>query len=316
MTRRTARSRRGSRMFNGSGHGRSPARLRDGHGGTAPRSTFGREGGLPGRSGVGVEVGRHAEEREQPGVEAEEVVPAGDAVAVEVHRLDRPRLPAAGRRPGGSRRSRAGRSRPPAATATPRNRRPARPETWPPRRGPAATGRTAASRTRRRHAAGPRSTRCRSARTRRRSSASRRCWPSSRRPGGAGVDVDGLERGPGPLQRAVHRRHRGVEQLGHLARLPAQHLAQDQHGALAGRAGAAAWRRTPAGCSRARRRSRPGPRRRRARGASGTGCSHVDSAQRRAEQACRRVDDGPRSIGRARRCGPWSMSRQTLVAMR
>ena len=27
-------------------------------------------------------------------------------------------------------------------------------------------------------------------------------------------------------------------------------------------------------------------------------------------------DDGPRSIGRARRCGPWSMSRHTFVAMR
>ena len=44
-----------------------------------------------------------------------------------------------------------------------------------------------------------------------------------------------LQRRPGPLQRAVDRRHRGVEQLGDLGRLPAQHLAQDQHGALARR---------------------------------------------------------------------------------
>ena len=39
----------------------------------------------------------------------------------------------------------------------------------------------------------------------------------------------------GSLQRAVHRCDRGPEQLGHLLRPPAQYLAQDQHGALAGR---------------------------------------------------------------------------------
>ena len=40
------------------------------------------------------------------------------------------------------------------------------------------------------------------------------------------------QRGPGPLERAVDRGDRGVEQLGDLVRLPAQHLAQDQHRAL------------------------------------------------------------------------------------
>ena len=56
--------------------------------------------------------------------------------------------------------------------------------------------------------------------------------------------VTRLGRPPGPLaaivaagalQRAVHRDHRGVEQLGHLGGLPAQHLAQDQHRPLPGR---------------------------------------------------------------------------------
>ena len=50
-----------------------------------------------------------------------------------------------------------------------------------------------------------------------------------------GVEVDGRERGPRALERAVDRGDARVEQLGHLGGLPAQHLAQDQHGALAGR---------------------------------------------------------------------------------
>ena len=39
-------------------------------------------------------------------------------------------------------------------------------------------------------------------------------------------------RGVGPLQRAVHAGDRRVQQFGDLARLPLQHVAQDQHGAL------------------------------------------------------------------------------------
>jgi hypothetical protein len=47
-----------------------------------------------------------------------------------------------------------------------------------------------------------------------------------------GVEVDRLERGPRALERAVDRGDAGVEQLGHLGGLPAEHLAQDQHRAL------------------------------------------------------------------------------------
>jgi hypothetical protein len=36
------------------------------------------------------------------------------------------------------------------------------------------------------------------------------------------------------LQRAIDRRHRGLQQRGDLGGAPAQHLPQDQHGALAG----------------------------------------------------------------------------------
>ena len=43
------------------------------------------------------------------------------------------------------------------------------------------------------------------------------------------VDAVLAERGPGPLQRAVHRGDGGAEQLGDLLRLPPQHLAQDEH---------------------------------------------------------------------------------------
>ena len=42
------------------------------------------------------------------------------------------------------------------------------------------------------------------------------------------------QRGPRPLQSAVDGGHGGVEQLGDLLGLPPQHVAQDQHGALAG----------------------------------------------------------------------------------
>ena len=41
--------------------------------------------------------------------------------------------------------------------------------------------------------------------------------------------------GPSPLERAVDRRDRGLEQLGHLGRLPPKDLAQDQYRPLAGR---------------------------------------------------------------------------------
>ena len=56
-----------------------------------------------------------------------------------------------------------------------------------------------------------------------------------RRGGVGAVDVALLERGPRPLERAVDRGDARVEQLGDLAGLPAQHLAQDQHRPLAGR---------------------------------------------------------------------------------
>ena len=45
----------------------------------------------------------------------------------------------------------------------------------------------------------------------------------------------GGQGGPGPLEGAVDRGDAGVEQLGDLGRLPAQHLAQDEHRPLPGR---------------------------------------------------------------------------------
>ena len=48
-------------------------------------------------------------------------------------------------------------------------------------------------------------------------------------------DLARLDRRAGALQRAVDRRHAGVEQLGGLTGLPAKHLAQDQGGPLARR---------------------------------------------------------------------------------
>ena len=55
-------------------------------------------------------------------------------------------------------------------------------------------------------------------------------------PGGVdGLGIDLGHGGSGPLERAVDRGDRGVQQFGDLDRLPTQHLPQDQHGALAGR---------------------------------------------------------------------------------
>src|SRR5437763_1212952 len=50
-----------------------------------------------------------------------------------------------------------------------------------------------------------------------------------------GLNIALLERGPRALERAVDRGDARIEQLGDLAGLPAQHLAQDQHGPLARR---------------------------------------------------------------------------------
>ncbi len=66
--------------------------------------------------------------------------------------------------------------------------------------------------------------------------ASSACWSASTESTDIPVVRDaGGQGGPGPLQGAVDRGHAGVEQLGDLGGLPAQHLAQDQHGPLAGR---------------------------------------------------------------------------------
>ena len=59
------------------------------------------------------------------------------------------------------------------------------------------------------------------------------------------------QRRAGPLERAVHRRDRRLEQLGDLGGPPVEHLAEDQHGALSRRQHAAARRRTRVGSSRA-----------------------------------------------------------------
>ena len=62
-----------------------------------------------------------------------------------------------------------------------------------------------------------------------------RVGPVDRARGIAQLEVARLERGPRPLERAVHGRDARVEQLRDLARLPAQHLAEDEDGALTGR---------------------------------------------------------------------------------
>jgi hypothetical protein len=49
------------------------------------------------------------------------------------------------------------------------------------------------------------------------------------------LDRHRCDRGPSPLQCTVDRSHAGFEQLGHFGGLPAQHLAQDERGALLGR---------------------------------------------------------------------------------
>ena len=52
---------------------------------------------------------------------------------------------------------------------------------------------------------------------------------------GLGADVGRVERRSGALERTVHGRDAGPEQVSDLGRLPAEHLAEDQHGALARR---------------------------------------------------------------------------------
>ena len=76
-----------------------------------------------------------------------------------------------------------------------------------------------------------------------------------------------------------------LEQLGHLVGLPVQHLAQDQHGALLRRAGAAARRRTRAGSSRAPRPRSAGSPSLGTTRPSGTGSIQVRLGQRGAERA-------------------------------
>ena len=124
------------------------------------------------------------------------------------------------------------------------------------RRLRAATSRKGACAGSRRRAAAARARRCRSARRRPRSGRAAR---GRRRPaaGGSGAPPSGGERGPRALQRAVDRRDGGVEQLGHLVGLPAQHVAQDAGRRAAAAAGAAARRRRPAGSTPVARPARP-----------------------------------------------------------
>ena len=100
----------------------------------------------------------------------------------------------------------------------------------------AATGRTAASTASRPRGSATSARPCRSARRRRRSA---RAAPRPPRPPRAtcrpALDVARLERRPRALQRAVDGGDARLEQLRDLARLPAQHLAEDQDRALARR---------------------------------------------------------------------------------
>ena len=145
--------------------------------------------------------------------------------------------------------------------------------------------------------------RCRSARRRRRSGraargCSRRRASRSRRPCRRGRRREGR---PGPLERAVDRRDRRVEQLGDLARLPPQHLAQDEHRALAGRQVLEGGdERQPDGLA-GRRPARPGRRRSASTRPSAIGPHPRVLGQRRAEERCRPSTTAPRSMGRARR---------------
>ena len=125
---------------------------------------------------------------------------------------------------------------------------------------------------------------------------------------------DGLEGRARALQGAVHRRDRGVEQLGHLGRLPAQDLSEDQHRPL------------PRRQVLQRGHEREPDRLARLEHLGGIAAlghhaivghgqdPHVLRAAGRAA-GCPRIVAGASSIGRARRSLPPSMSRQTFVTM-
>ena len=83
------------------------------------------------------------------------------------------------------------------------------------------------------------------------------------------VEVGVGERGPGPLQRAVDRGDRGVEQLGDLRRPASAAPRAGSARRAGGAAGAAGRRRTPGGSTRGPRRPRRDRRRRAARGRRG-----------------------------------------------
>ncbi len=167
------------------------------------------------------------------------------------------------------------------------------------RAGPPARVGSAASRRSRLRAAGRPASRCRSARTRRYSeppaSARRRRargpTPRARAPSRPRRRVRRghlVEGGSRALQRAVDRGARGAQQLGHLAGLPVQDLAQDQHRALARRQVLQARRRRRAGSTRAAPPARPGHRRR-------------EALARRAPAAPRRARGAGREGWRCRR---------------
>ena len=129
------------------------------------------------------------------------------------------------------------------------------------------------------------------------------------------ADRLGRERRPGPLQRAVHRRDGRLEQLRDLFGLPAQDLAQDQHGALLRRQVLERGdERQPDGFARGDRTSAGSPPTGRTR-SSGIGSTQAISASG-APSGASAVERALRSIGRARRWLAPSMSRQTFVAMR
>ena len=121
--------------------------------------------------------------------------------------------------------------------------------------------------------------------------------------------------GAGALQRAVHRRVAGVEELGDLGGVPADDVAQEQHRALARRqvlergdereADGLAGLGQLGGVAVGREHA-----------AVGHGQHPLRLGQHRRRPACRRATGPLRSIGRARRLRPFSMSRHTLVAMR
>ena len=112
-----------------------------------------------------------------------------------------------------------------------------------------------------------------------------------------GRAVDGGQRRPGPLQRAVDRRHRGVEQR-RPPRRPSTAAPRGGSARPAGAAaGAAARRRRPAGSTPGRRPARPGRRPRAATWRSSTGSTHavLGPARRPAR---------PRPAATASRTGP------------